>query len=167
MYTLKVLNSNLDPLTWVYHVRYWSDNLEKNLKGLLRENFPAQFESLLNPKRFLFWTISGQAIALCLCGGPGKVHIASAAFGVASSSFHLPRGFLIPRPVGKQICFIAVSSVPELWRKGPRTVGWSSAFSNLIYCSSWAGEAGEEKITFSTYIRNCSRFCKSLAMKEG
>lgn len=121
---------------------------KKILKGyrgsiFLHSFCAGKFESLLNPKRLLFWTIPGQAIALCLCGGPGKVHMASAAFGVASSSFHLPRGFFIPRPVGKQICFVAVSSVPELWRKGPRTVGWSSAFSNILQQLRWGSQRGK------------------------
>lgn len=85
--------------------------------------------------------------------------VASAAFGVSSFPFPLARGFLIPKPVGKQIYFVAVSSMPELWRKGPRTVGWCCASSNLFtartYCKWLHWEAGEEKI-------NCSRLCKSL-----
>lgn len=80
------------------------------------------------------------------------MRMASAAFGVASFSFPLPRGFLMPRPVGKQIYFIAVSSMRELWRKGARTVGWCCASSNPFtartYSSGCTGEVGEEKIIF-------------------
>lgn len=94
------------------------------------------------------------------------MRMASAASGAASFSFLLPRGFLIPRPMGKQIYLVAVSSVPELWRKGPRTVGWCCASSNPFiartYCSGCSGEVGEEKVDFSTCSRNCSRLCKSL-----
>lgn len=47
--------------------------------------------------------------------------MASSAFGIAS--FPLPRSFPIPKPMRKQMYFIAVSSMPKLWRKGPKTVG--------------------------------------------